>query len=398
MGSGRPTARPATPALPRGVPPRREQYLQLALKLESAARAEGRDGLQVERVDIEAGGEVVRRIRSLARATFTPGVLSEIGRSAAVHDGAGAADAPVLVASADAWGRSSRWRSCRAPRHGGRGPRQSLRERHPGAGASPLFFLDYLATGRLAPDVAVSVVEGLARACRENGCALLGARRRRCPVLRRRRVRPGGFIVAWWTGDLVDGRAIVPGDVLIGLRRRAPHERVLARATNPLRAPASRHRIARGRARDDGGEALLAPHRSYLRVVQRWWRRVPSGGWPTSPAAASPTTCLAHCRPAPWPTWTAVPGRCRPSSASCRRPEACPTTTCSARSTWHRLVLVVAQAWVQDVFGRLRHAGESGAAIIGRVVPGSPPCATSEKGSRNLLDTRKGSDPLPRRG
>src|SRR5919109_2099514 len=117
-------------------------------------------------VDIDAGNEVVRRIRSLARGTTTPGVLSDIGSFGGLFHlaSAGVSD-PVLVASADGVGTKLRVAFMT-------GVHTSI-----GAdlvnhcvndilvqGAIPLFFLDYLATGRLDPDVAVQIVEGLARA------------------------------------------------------------------------------------------------------------------------------------------------------------------------------------------------------------------------------------------
>src|SRR4030095_3210614 len=110
-------------------------------------------------VDIDAGNEVVRRIKGLAKATATKGVLSD----------------PVLVASADGVGTKLRV-AFMSGIHTTVGMdlvnhcvNDILVQ-----GAVPLFFLDYLATGRLDPAVAVQIVEGLARACRENGCALLG--------------------------------------------------------------------------------------------------------------------------------------------------------------------------------------------------------------------------------
>ena len=127
-------------------------------------------------VDIEAGNEVVRRIRSLARGTFTPGVLSEIGSFGGLFRlGDAGIDDPVLVASADGVGTKLRVAFMTGV-HTSIGVdlvnhcvNDILVQ-----GAQPLFFLDYLATGRLNPDVAVQIVEGLANACRENGCALLG--------------------------------------------------------------------------------------------------------------------------------------------------------------------------------------------------------------------------------
>ena len=127
-------------------------------------------------VDIDAGNETVRRIKSLARATFTPGVLSEIGSFGGLFSmsSAGLVD-PVLVSSADGVGTKLKV-AFMTGRHNTIGAdlvnhcvNDILVQ-----GAMPLFFLDYLATGRLSPDVAEQVVTGVARACRENGCALIG--------------------------------------------------------------------------------------------------------------------------------------------------------------------------------------------------------------------------------
>jgi len=143
-------------------------------------------------VDIDAGNETVRRIKQLAKATFTPGVLSDIGSFGGLFklDTAQWRE-PVLVSSADGVGTKLKV-AFLANRH-----------RTIGAdlvnhcvndilvqGATPLFFLDYLATGKLSPDVAEQIVEGLAKACKDNGCALLGGETAEMPrVLCRRRIR-----------------------------------------------------------------------------------------------------------------------------------------------------------------------------------------------------------------
>jgi phosphoribosylformylglycinamidine cyclo-ligase len=92
-------------------------------------------------------------------------------------------------------------------------------------GAQPLFFLDYLATGRLEPDVAVQVVEGLSAGCRENGCALLGGETAEMPgFYADGEYDIAGFIVGVVDrANLVDGLAILPGDVLIGLPSAGLH-------------------------------------------------------------------------------------------------------------------------------------------------------------------------------
>lgn len=224
-------------------------------------------------VDIEAGHEVVRRIRSLARGTFTPGVLSEIGSFGGLFrlDSAGVTD-PVLVASADGVGTKLRV-AFMAGRH-----------RTIGAdlvnhcvndilvqGAQPLFFLDYLATGRLDADVAVEVVEGLAGACRENGCALLGGETAEMPgFYADGEYDLAGFIVGAVARDrLIDGRGITPGDVLIGLPSSGLHTNGYSLARRIVFETAGLGIDAQLPGTGmSAAEALLVPHRSYLSVIR----------------------------------------------------------------------------------------------------------------------------------
>src|SRR5580698_3415242 len=127
-------------------------------------------------VDIDAGNETVRRIKTLARATFTSGVLSEIGSFGGLFRlDTDAYLQPVLVSIADGVGTKLKV-AFMTGRHDTIGAdlvnhcvNDILVQ-----GALPLFFLDYLATGRLSPEIAEQVVSGIARGCRENGCALIG--------------------------------------------------------------------------------------------------------------------------------------------------------------------------------------------------------------------------------
>jgi phosphoribosylformylglycinamidine cyclo-ligase len=115
----------------------------------------------------------VSSIKKMARATFTRGVLADIGSFGAMYQLAGFKK-PVLVSSADGVGTKLKVAFLTTPRNCRRRPGQSLRERYRGAGAHPLFFLDYFAVGKLAAGVAASVVSGIARGCSRNGCALIG--------------------------------------------------------------------------------------------------------------------------------------------------------------------------------------------------------------------------------
>jgi phosphoribosylformylglycinamidine cyclo-ligase len=222
-------------------------------------------------VDIDAGNEVVRRIRALARRTFTPGVLSDIGSFGGLFALDPALSDAVLVASADGVGTKLRV-AFMAGVHDTIGVdlvnhcvNDILVQ-----GARPLFFLDYLATGRLDPGVAVQIVEGLARGCRANRCALLGGETAEMPgFYADGEYDVAGFIVgAVSRSRLIDGKSIQDGDALIALPSSGLHTngyslaRRIAFETAGLRVGSF--------VRELGGaigDLLLQPHRSYLEVM-----------------------------------------------------------------------------------------------------------------------------------
>ena len=222
-------------------------------------------------VDIDAGNEVVRRIKTLARGTYTPGVLSGVGSFGGLFALDQSVSDPVLVASADGVGTKLKV-AFLAGVHETIGVdlvnhcvNDILVQ-----GARPLFFLDYLATGRLAPDVAEQIVRGIAAACRENGCALLGGETAEMPgFYADGEYDVAGFIVGLvGRAGIVDGRGIVPGDVLIALPSSGLHTNgySLARriAFDTLKLGVDSHVAELGAT---VGEALLRTHRSYLRLV-----------------------------------------------------------------------------------------------------------------------------------
>ena len=178
-------------------------------------------------VDIDAAGDVVRRVRGLARATFTPGVLSDIGAFGGLFQPPlEGLQQPVLVASADGVGTKLKV-AFLAGRHDTVGidlvnhcVNDILVQ-----GAEPLFFLDYLATGRVAPDVLEAVVRGLAEGCAQNGCALLGGETAEMPgFYAAGEYDLAGFIVGMVDrGRLIDGSRIRPGDLLLGLPSSGLH-------------------------------------------------------------------------------------------------------------------------------------------------------------------------------
>jgi phosphoribosylformylglycinamidine cyclo-ligase len=223
-------------------------------------------------VDIDAGNETVRRIRGFAKSTLTPGVLSSIGSFGGLFRlGTGYRD-PVLVSSADGVGTKLKL-AFLTGRHTTVG--QCLVNHCVNdilvQGAVPLFFLDYLATGRLSPDVAAQVVEGVSIACRENGCALIGGETAEMPgFYAEGEYDIAGFIVGVVERDhLITGERLRPGDALLGLRSTGLHTNgySLARAIvfGSLGLSADTHVDELGCSI---GEELLRVHRSYLPVVR----------------------------------------------------------------------------------------------------------------------------------
>jgi phosphoribosylformylglycinamidine cyclo-ligase len=224
-------------------------------------------------VDIDAGNEAVDRIRALARSTFTSAVLSDIGSFGGLFRlDSGRTRDPVLVSSADGVGTKLRV-AFMAGRHETVGVdlvnhcvNDILVQ-----GAEPLFFLDYFGTGRLSPAVAESVVSGMARACRENGCALLGGETAEMPgFYADGEYDIAGFIVGVVERErLITGRTIAPGDILIGLPSSGLHTNgySLARRIvfDHLKLSINAVVPELGGAI---GDVLLEPHRSYLPEIR----------------------------------------------------------------------------------------------------------------------------------
>ncbi len=224
-------------------------------------------------VDIAAGNEAVRRIRSLAKSTFTPGVLSDIGSFGGLFQlDRDRYREPVLVSSADGVGTKLKV-AFMTGRHDTVGAdlvnhcvNDILVQ-----GAEPLFFLDYLATGRLLPKVAELVVAGVARGCRENRCALVGGETAEMPgFYADGEYDIAGFIVGVVEkSNIIDGRTAVPGDVLVGLLSAGLHTNgyFLARRVIFETAGYAPDTFVRELGATVA-DALLAPHRSYLSAIQ----------------------------------------------------------------------------------------------------------------------------------
>ncbi len=225
-------------------------------------------------VDIDAGNEVVERIKPAIRRTLRPEVLGGgIGGFGGLFDLSGKYKEPVLVSGTDGVG-TKLILARQLNRHDGIGTdlvamcvNDVLVQ-----GAEPLFFLDYFATGKLDVDTTVQVVNGIARGCEIAGCALIGGETAEMPDM----YPPGDYDLAGFTvgavekARLIDGSRVQSGDVLIGIASSGPHSngyslirKILARA---------------GATPDNGGldlevggvklaDALMEPTRIYVKPV-----------------------------------------------------------------------------------------------------------------------------------
>ena len=221
-------------------------------------------------VDIEAGEALVDSIKPYVKATRTPGVLSEIGLFGGFFDARFPDHAhPVLVASTDGVGTKLKV-AVDAGVHDTVG--QCLVNHCVNdilaCGARPLFFLDYFATGRLEQGVAHDVIKGIAIACRENGCALLGGETAEMPAL----YADGDYDMAGTIVGVVDkakilnGSRVAIGDVLIGLPSNGLHTNGYSLARAALFPKYTVH-DSLPELGCTVGEALLRVHRSYLHIV-----------------------------------------------------------------------------------------------------------------------------------
>ncbi|MDH7453876.1 phosphoribosylformylglycinamidine cyclo-ligase [Luteimonas composti] len=219
-------------------------------------------------VDIDAGNEVVERIKPLVKRSFRPEVMGGLGGFGALFDLSGKYREPVLVSGTDGVGTKLKLAQ-QLGRHDtigidlvGMCVNDVLVQ-----GAEPLFFLDYFATGKLDVDTTVAVVGGIARGCELSGCALIGGETAEMPDM----YPPGeydlaGFCVAAVEkSELRDGGAVREGDVLVGIASSGPHSNGYSLIRRIY------DRAGRPDSLDVGGvslaDALMAPTRLYVKPI-----------------------------------------------------------------------------------------------------------------------------------
>ena len=227
-------------------------------------------------VDIDAGNRTVELIKPIAQTTQGPEVLAGIGPFSGLFAlDSGRFREPVLIASTDGVG-TKLLLAAGAGRHAQIGAdlvNHCVNDILT-AGADPLFFLDYVATGLLDPPIVAQLVSGMADACRQAGCALLGGETAEMPGLYQSgQYDVAGFMVGACERDaIIDGSGIREGDALLALPSSGLHtngyslaRRVIPRQLLGQVMPGTSETVL---------DALLAPHRSYLEPVRRLRERI----------------------------------------------------------------------------------------------------------------------------
>jgi phosphoribosylformylglycinamidine cyclo-ligase len=265
-------------------------------------------------VDIEAGEEVVRRIRPLAKSTFRPEVLGDIGAFGGLFRlGAERYVDPVLVSGTDGVGTKLKL--------------AFLMDRHDTvgidlvamcvndiivSGAEPLFFLDYLAVGELVVSKAEAIVRGIADGCRQAGCSLIGGETAELPSF----YQKGEYDLAGFSVGVVEREAILtgekikPGDAVIGLVSSGLHSNGFSLARRVLLEEAELSLDSSLDGLDDTiGETLLTPTRIYVKTILQLIKEfsihglahITGGGLTGNVPRVLPKGCRADIRKNTWP-------------------------------------------------------------------------------------------------
>ena len=264
-------------------------------------------------VDVEAGDAFVSRIAPLAKATARLGSMDGLGGFSGFFDlSALNYKKPVLLSATDGVGTKLLVAKAMGQYHGiGVDAVAMCVNDLLVHGGEPLFFLDYLATGKLEPDTLTAIVAGIADACQEVGCALIGGETAEMPGL----YGHGDFDIAGFALGVVEkegiitGKTIVPGDMIVGLPSSGLH----ANGFSLVRAIVEReglsyHDPAPFDPDQSLGQALLTPTKLYVKPVLDLLKTIPvkgmvhitGGGFHGNIPRIVPETCTAVLRHGTW--------------------------------------------------------------------------------------------------
>lgn len=219
-------------------------------------------------VDIDAGNELVNRIKSVAQRTRRPEVLGGLGGFGALCELPPGYQQPVLVTGTDGVGTKLRL-AMQLQQHNTIGidlVAMCVNDLIVG-GAEPLMFLDYYATGKLDVDTAAQVVEGIGAGCEQAGCALVGGETAEMPgMYEGEDYDLAGFCVGVVEkSKILDGQKVKAGDVLIGLTSSGPHSNGYSLIRKILEVSGADLKQQLGDA--TLAEALMAPTRIYVKPL-----------------------------------------------------------------------------------------------------------------------------------
>jgi len=260
-------------------------------------------------VDIDAGNALVERIKPLVAATRRPGVVSGIGGFGGLFELPTGYRQPVLVSGTDGVGTKLKL-AIETRRHEGVGidlVAMCVNDVIV-AGAEPLFFLDYYATGKLEIEAATAVIGGIAEGCRQAGAALIGGETAELPgFYQGEDYDLAGFCVGIVERDrILDGAGVRPGDAIVGIASSGPHSNGYSLVRKVLEVSgADRHMDLDGQPLI---ERLLAPTRIYVKPVLalleavevRALAHITGGGLPENLPRVLPEGCGAVIDLASW--------------------------------------------------------------------------------------------------
>ena len=328
-------------------------------------------------VDIDAGNSFVKMIKPLVKATRRPEVLADIGGFGGLFAlNTAKYRNPVLVSGTDGVGTKLKV-AFMADRHDTVGidlvamcVNDIIVQ-----GAEPLFFLDYLATGKLEPAKGAAIVKGIAEGCSLAGCALIGGETAEMPgFYTADEYDLAGFTVGVVERDaIVDGSSITVGDTLIGLASSGLHSNGYSLARKVLfdRLGLGIHEIIPETGRSVADE-LLVPTRIYVKSVLNLLRdftihgiaHITGGGLPENVPRILPKGCMARIRTAAWEMPAIF--RVLQRGGNIAEAELFRTFNCGIG-----MVLAVPAAEAAEVLLRLKALGET-AMIIGEIVRCEP--------------------------